>query len=82
MTEEDGVKTALVKALGEKIIKEIVKDLKKEDVEVRTGLDSKGIFRIEPSNNDTYIVKYLISKLAEKRLAYGLVKGIEEPEKW
>ena len=48
MTEEGRVKKAIIKALTDKIINEIVKDLKKEGIEVRTGLDKNGIFRIEP----------------------------------
>ncbi len=81
MTEEGRVKKAIAKALSDKIINEIVKDLKKEEIEVRTGLDKDGIFRIEPSHNDSEVVKYLILKLAEKRYEYGMAME-KDPEEW
>ena len=81
MTEEDTVKKAIIKALHDKIINEIVKDLKKEGIEVRTGVDKNAIFRIDPSTNDSEVVKYLILKLAEKRYEYGIATK-KDPEEW
>ena len=81
MTEEYRVKKAIVEALSDKIIDEIVKDLKKEEIEVRSGLDKDGIFRIEPSHNDSKVVKYLILKLAEKRYEFGIAMK-KDPEEW
>jgi hypothetical protein len=77
--KEVGVREAIIKALNDKIINEILEDLK--ELKLFSDKDRNGNVRIEPSSKDSEVVKYLINKLAEKRLAYGLAKG-EEPEKW
>jgi len=75
--EDDEVTKAIIKALRDKIVKEVLaeKDLNAHPIQ---NIDDGGSVGLDPSSK---VVRHLINELAKKRLAYGLAKG-EDPEKW